>query len=126
MSGADMTHVVLEKCRHDEANQMFDDGLRKAITKGPDALAEFMSESHADGKFGAVKFKAMPSADGKSWQMHRVADDGSLSPFGGRFESSESGYATAGMMLSRSVPDAAKVAHMLNVHVHWVGRRTET
>lgn len=98
--------------REAEANRVFDQGLREAVAKGPDALAQFMSDSAADGKAGAVKFKAVTLPDGKSWQMHRVGGEGDLSPIGRTFTSDETGMATAGLLLSRAVPAMGKVAHL--------------
>lgn len=113
---ADAAQMALDKGKRDEANQIFDDGLRKALSSGgPQALAAFMSESHADGQQGGLKFQAVTSPDGKSWQMQKVGPDGVMQPFGGKFANDEGGMATAGLMLSRSTPDSAKVAHMLQV-----------
>lgn len=110
---ADAAQVQLDAAKRAEANQVFDQGLREAVTKGPDALAQFMSDSAADGKGGAVKFKAVVLPDGKSWQMHRVSDDGKLTPVANPFPNDENGMATAGFMLSRAVPEKDKLAHML-------------
>lgn len=108
--------MALDKGKRDEANQIFDTGIKKALQEGgPNGLAQFMSDSAADGKGGAVKFQAVTSPDGKSWQMHRVAEDGSVVPFGQAFSTDEGGMATAGLMLSRSVGDDKKVAHMMSV-----------
>lgn len=98
--------------REAEANRVFDQGPREALAKGPDALAQFMSDSAADGKGGAVKFKAVTLPDGEGWQMHRVSDEGHLSRFGRNFTSDETGMATAGLLLSRAVPATGKVAHL--------------
>ena len=108
---ADAAQVTLDRAKVDEANRAFDDGIRKALQSGgAKGLAQFMSDSTADGKGGAVKFQAQENLDG-TWQMMRVGEDGSLTPYGGKFTADERGYATAGMLLSRTVPEAAKVAH---------------
>jgi hypothetical protein len=105
--------IAIDNAKRDQATQLFDDGLRKATAKGPEALAQFMSESSADGQGGAMKFKSVPSPDGKSWQMHAVGEDGTLKPMGGRFANDETGYTTAAFMLSRGVKPEAKLAHSL-------------
>ena len=111
---AEASQLALNKGRRDEANQVFDQGIKSALqTGGPQALAEFMSNSQADGQGGAVKFQAVTAPDGKTWQMNRVGQDGKTVPFGQSFASDEGGLATAGMMLSRAVPDAEKVKHLM-------------
>lgn len=113
---AKAAQITIGKAEREEANSVFDDGVKKALqTGGPQGLAQFMSESHADGKAGALKFQAVVSPDGKSWQMHRVGEDGATQPFGQTFSNDEAGMATAGLLLSRSVPEKDKVAHMLAV-----------
>jgi len=108
--------MAIGKGEREEANAVFDQGIKQALqTGGPQALAKFMSESQADGQGGNVKFQAVMAPDGKAWQMNRVGPDGALQPFGQSFAADEGGMATAGMMLSRSVPDDKKVAHLMQV-----------
>ena len=108
------SQMTINKGHREEANQVFDQGIKTALqTGGPQALADFMSNSPADGQGGAIKFKAVISPDGKSWQMNRVGDDGSITPFSQSFASDEGGMAIAGMMLSRAVPDSEKVKHLM-------------
>lgn len=112
---ADAAQMTLDKGKRDEAAAVFDMGVKEALQRGgPDALATFMSESHGDGQGGKLKFKAVTSPDGK-WQMHKVGEDGASAPVGGTFTSDETGYATAGLMLARGVPEKDKAAHLLQV-----------
>lgn len=96
------------------ADQRFSRDLVTAAAKGPEALGAMMSDSHADGEGGAVKFKPQISADGKSWQMQRVTDTG-LVPYGPQFSNDEQGFATAAYMLDRTVTPAQRMAHHLQV-----------
>jgi len=113
---AKAANMAIKKGERDEANAVFDQGIRTALqTGGPQALAQFMSESQADGQGGSVKFQAVMAPDGKSWQMNRVGPDGAMQPFGQQFGADEAGMAMAGMMLSRSVGDDKKVAHLMAV-----------
>lgn len=108
------SQMTINKGHREEANQVFDHGVKTALqTGGPQAMADFMSNSPADGQGGAIKFKAVISPDGKSWQMNRVGDDGSITPFSQSFSNDEGGMAIAGMMLSRAVPDSEKVKHLM-------------
>lgn len=108
------SQMTINKGHREEANQVFDQGIKTALqTGGPQAMADFMSNSPADGQGGAIKFKAVISPDGKSWQMNRVGDDGSITPFSQSFSNDEGGMAIAGMMLSRAVPDSEKVKHLM-------------
>ncbi len=108
--------MAIKKGEREEANAVFDQGIKTALqTGGPPALAKFMSESQADGQGGKVQFQAVTAPDGKSWQMHRVGDGGATQPFGQVFPSDEGGMASAGMMLSRTVPDSEKVKHLMAV-----------
>jgi len=111
---AEAAQMQLTAGQRAEAAALFDAGLREAISRGPEALATFMSESHADGNGGAVKFTAKLNPDG-TFQMTRKREDGTETPFGGKFGTDEGGMATAGLMLSRAIPDSAKAAHMLQV-----------
>lgn len=109
---ADAAQAALDKGKRDEANAVFDLGVKEALQRGgPDALATFMSESHADGAGGKAKFKAVTQPDGK-WQIHQVNEDGTTAPIGRQsYTSDDQGYATAGMLLARAVPEKDKVAH---------------
>lgn len=110
---ADAGQMALDKGKRQEANEVFDTGLRTALqTSGPQGLAEFMSKSAADGNGGATKFTAVMAPDGKTWQMHRVGEEGKTTPMSQSFANDEGGMATAGMMLSRAVPDTEKVKHL--------------
>ena len=110
---ADAGQMALDAGKRKEANEVFDTGLRTALqTSGPQGLAEFMSKSAADGNGGATKFTAVMAPDGKTWQMHRVGEEGKTTPMGQSFSNDEGGMATAGMMLSRAVPDTEKVKHL--------------
>lgn len=112
---ADAAQMTLDKGKREEANAVFDLGIKEALRRGgPDALATFMSESHADGQGGKMKFKAVTMPDGK-WQMHKLNEDGTTVPISGSFGREETDFATAGMMLSRGVGDDKKVAHLLQV-----------
>lgn len=110
---ADAGQMALDAGKRKEANEVFDTGLKTALqTSGPQGLAEFMSKSAADGNGGATKFTAVIAPDGKTWQMHRVGEEGKTTPMGQSFSNDEGGMATAGMMLSRAVPDTEKVKHL--------------
>lgn len=108
--------MKITKAQREEANSVFDQGLRTALQSGgPQGLAQFMSDSKADGQDGAMKFQAQVSPDGKSWQMTQVGTDGTAKPFGKVFANDEAGMAEAGLMLSRSVSDESKVKHTMDV-----------
>lgn len=108
--------IKISEAERAEANAIFDRGIKESLqTGGPQALAKFMSESQADGQGGKVQFQAVMAPDGKSWQMMRVGDGGALQPFGQSFPSDEAGMALAGLMLSRTVGDDKKVAHLMAV-----------
>lgn len=110
------SQMALDKGRREEANRVFDNGIRTSLqTGGPAALADFMSKSTADGQGGAVKFQAVIAPDNKTWQMHQVGPDGTTKPVGQSFSNDENGFATAGFMLSRAVPESEKVKHLLDV-----------
>lgn len=109
---AQLTGLHLDEAQRNEANRVFDDGLRAALRRGPEALAQFMSDSAADGKGGAVKFQAQVNPDG-SWQMMKLTPDGKQVPFGQKYTGDENGMAQAGFALSRAVSDKDKVAHVL-------------
>lgn len=112
---ADAAQMTLDKGKRDEAAAVFDMGVKEALQRGgPEALATFMSESHGDGQAGKLKFKAVTSPDGK-WQMHKLNEDGTTAPIGGAFTADETGYATAGLMLSKGVSEKDKAAHLLQV-----------
>lgn len=106
--------VQTDAAEQEIADRRFSRDLVTAAAKGPDALATMMSDSHADGEGGAVKFKPQISADGKSWQMQRVTDTG-LVPYGPQFSNDEQGFATAAYMLDRTVTPAQRMAHHLQV-----------
>lgn len=114
--------MAIKKGEREEAQQVFSDGLRKAVGAGPDAIAAFMSESSADGKGGAMKFQAAKNSDG-TWQMMRVGDDGVNTPFGGRYSGDEAGLIKAGYDLDSSIKPEAKVAHLMAVQE--AGRRAK-
>lgn len=107
--------IKVDQAQRDEANQAFDSGIRKALQSGGwDGLAQFMSESKADGNDGATQFQATRTPDGKV-QMVRVNVDGTTSPIGPAHEDSDMGRATAGLMLSRAVPEADKLKHLVEL-----------
>lgn len=97
-----------------QADQEFERGLRGSLAS-PDALADFMSQSHGDGMGGQVKFRAVPAQDGKSWRMHRVKPDGTMEPFGPQLTPDEQGMAVAGYMLSKSITPQQRMEHYRNL-----------
>ena len=108
--------MQLRNAQRAEAKQVFDDGLR-ASTRAPgvlpqDGMAEFMSNSHADGKQGALKFRAVTDQDG-SWQMMQTTPDGKQVPFGPKYQSGMDGIARAAYQLSEVVSPEAKLVHAL-------------
>jgi hypothetical protein len=110
----DAAAIKIDDAKREQANAIFDDGVRKALqTGGPQALAQFMSDSAGDGKNGASKFQAVTAPDGKTWSIARVNGDGSTTPLGPSFQANDDGFAQAGFMLSRGVSDKDKLAHAL-------------
>ncbi len=103
----------IDDARAKQAREKWDDGVFQALsTEGPDGLARFLSDSPADGQGGAQKFKAIKNQDG-TWQMARIAEDGSEVPFGGKYKNGPDGFLQAHMALSRALPLQAKAAHLL-------------
>lgn len=105
--------MQLAKAKRDEAARKFDDDAHEAIWQGPQATADFLSRSHADGKGGAMKFQAVTDPQTNTWQIVRVADDGALVPFGGKYTDDDAGRIQALYQLSQAVSPADKAKHAL-------------
>ena len=73
----------------------------------PDELASLLSASHGDMEQGKVQLKAVPNADGKTFDIHRVGDNGQTFPSGNKFASLDE----ARMLLSRRVTPEQRLAH---------------
>ena len=110
---AELSGLNLASAKRTAGNQKFDDDAHEAIWKGPQATAEFLSSTHADGKGGQVKFQAVTDPATKKWQIVRVADDGALVPFGPQYSDDDSGKVQALYQLSKSVSPADKEKHVL-------------
>lgn len=76
-----------------------------------ETLGKFMSDSAGDGKGGAIKYAMAPSPDGKMMALHRVGEDGALTPTGQAFPNTSDGLALAKGELSKLSPDKM-LAHL--------------
>jgi hypothetical protein len=91
------------------ADKTFNSGLIQASTD-PVTLTKFMSDSHADGVGGAMKFEPKIEPDG-SWQTYQVHPDGRKTPFGQKFEPGEKGMMTAAYLLHKGISPEQRLAH---------------
>jgi len=107
---AELTQLGLQEKHREIANQMFDDLLGQQGTH--DALASYISNAAWDGQGGALKVKAVPSADGKSVTYNRVNPDGTLTPTGHTYSNDDAGVQQAQLWLSRATPLAAKIQNL--------------
>lgn len=72
-----------------------------------DDLSKLLSDSHGDMTSGKTRVKALPNADGKTFDLHRVNPDGSTTPSGNSFANLDE----ARMMLSKRVTPEQRLAH---------------
>lgn len=94
------------------ATREFDRNLVGAARIGPQALAEFLSNSAADGQGGKEKFKAVISADGKRFRLQQVDDSGKVLSDGQEFDNDERGMAMVSFMFARGTPPERKLEHL--------------
>lgn len=107
---AELARLGLDEAHQRAANEMYDRALGKLGSH--DAIAGYVSNATGDGEGGALKLKAVPSADGKSITYNRVNDDGTLTPTGQSFSNDNAGVLKAQEWLSRNTPLSAKIANL--------------
>lgn len=100
-----------------------DAALRKRIDgfKTPDDIAAFITETPADGQNGALKVKAVTSADGKTFKFMKEMPDGSMTPMGQAFGTDKTGIEEAKMTLAGYLSPEQRIAHY-----KWERERAET
>lgn len=103
--------MQLDEAQRTHLNRTYDDELDKKATSF-DALAQFISDSNGDGQGGAMKVRAVPTADGKKITLNRIGPDGTLTPTEYTFDNTQGGLASAKALLSRSVTPQMKLAHL--------------
>lgn len=103
--------LQLDEAQRTHLNRTYDDELDKKATSF-DALAQFISDSNGDGQGGAMKVRAVPTADGKKITLNRIGPDGTLTPTEYTFDNTQGGLASAKALLSRSVTPQMKLAHL--------------
>ena len=107
---AELARLGLDEAHQRAASEMYDRALGKLGTH--DAIAGYVSNANGDGEGGALKLKAVPSADGKSITYNRVNEDGTLTPTGQTFSNDNAGVLKAQEWLSRNTPLSAKIANL--------------
>lgn len=107
---AELTKLGLDQKHLDMANEMFDASLNRQGTH--QALAQYVSDAPGDGKGGALKVQAVPSADGKSVTYNTVNPDGSLTPTGHTYSNDSDGILKAQQWLSRATPLSEKIKNL--------------
>jgi hypothetical protein len=89
-----------------------------------DDLADFISNSNGDGQGGALKVKAVPSADGTVVVMNKVNDDGSLTPLPDyTFPKSNLGLTSAKVGLLRGTTSEQQLVHLHQMNQEDVARQ---
>jgi hypothetical protein len=105
-----LNSIKLSEAQQQHVNRLFDESLGQANSF--DDLAKVISDSKADGEGGALKVKAVASADGKKVNFVRLNDDGTTSPSQYSFDNSPKGLLEAKQTLSRIVPVGDKLTHL--------------
>jgi hypothetical protein len=109
---AELTGVQLDEAKKAQAAQAFDQQAHDAIWAGPEATAKFLSDSQADGKGGKVKFQAAVDPTKNTWQILKVGEDGTTTPFGPAYANDDNDRIKALYSLSKAVPVKDKLAHI--------------
>jgi hypothetical protein len=102
--------------------QLADRAMRDRLTSitTPNELATLISETPADGQGGALKIKAVTSADGKSFGFVKVGADGSEQPVPGSFSNDE-----RGMEKARTLVAGYTTPEMRQQHFRWEAEREQ-
>lgn len=102
-----LADMQLDEAQAAHLNKLFDDNLQKLGTH--DDIANAISESTLGG---SLKVKAVPSADGKKVEYHRVNDDGSTTPTGQSFPVGDKGVLEAKLVMARLTPVSQKLDYL--------------
>ncbi len=111
-----MTAAASEQAqRQAEAEKVWDQQSVAAMQKGgPQAFAEFLTQSKGDGQGGNVKVQAVMSPDGKTFQLVATLPDGTQRP-SPAFANDELGRARAVFAFKQNVSPEKKLAHLEGV-----------
>lgn len=99
--------LQLDEAQQKHLNTMFDASLQPLASH--DAIADMVSNSTLGG---AMKIKAVPSADGKTVEYAVINPDGSMKPSGYSFPNDARGLLEAKSAMSRMVPVGQKLEYL--------------
>lgn len=99
--------MQLSAAKRDQMNQMFDEGLNQASTKGIQAVLDFTNASGAS----PTQSRFVLGPDGKSGEVHVTLPDGTDRATGMQFTNDAAGARNMALFLSQKTPLAAKLQH---------------
>lgn len=109
--------LQLSKAQRDDIAEKFNTDMNSKV-KTFDDLGDFVSNSNGDAQGGALKVKAVPSADGKTVTMNKIGDDGTLTPLGKQwtFSNDSDGLNSAKINLLQGMSTEQQLSHLHQQH----------
>lgn len=108
--------LQLDKATRDAVNQKFDDSIDALPTGDFNGIANLISGSRSDGQGGALKVKAVPTADGKKVQFVKINPDGTEAILPTHaYDNTPKGYLEAQLFLKKNVTTEQKLTHLHQV-----------
>lgn len=118
--------LQLDEATRKAINQKFDDSIDALPSMDFNGIAGLVSNSKADGQGGALKIKAVPTADGKQVQFVKVNPDGTEAILPNQvYDNTPKGYLEAQLFLKKNVSTEQKLAHLHQTAQEETARATQ-